>query len=178
VKSFLKKSMIFISCVLVILAIGFISLTLYGWDRVWLRVAGPADMGSVTFLTLQKTPKPNQALVCPTGYCVSSKIDIESPIYALSAQELRQRFINALSNEERLERVDNSEDSLKLRYVQRSKLMQFPDTIRLEFIAVDGERSTLAIYSQSQLGTSDFGVNLKRVKRWLNLLKEFERQNA
>ena len=56
--------------------------------------------------------------------------------------------------------------------------MKFPDTVRIEFIPVDAERSTLAIYSQSQIGHSDMGVNLERVKRWLKYLQVFERHSA
>ncbi len=163
---------------LLIVAIGFVCLTLYGWETIWERVSGPADLGPVTFLTLQKTPKPNQALVCPTGFCVSSKIDLESPTYALSAQELKQRFMKAVENEDQIERVDNAADELKLRYVQRTTLLKFPDTIRIEFIPIDAERATLAIYSQSQIGRSDLGVNLDRVKRWLKYLQQYERQSA
>jgi uncharacterized protein (DUF1499 family) len=177
-KSILKKTLMFVLALVLMIAIGFAGLTFYGWEKLWERVSGPSDLGPVTFLTLQKTPKPNQALVCPTGFCVSAKIDLESPTYALSAQELKQRFINALGNEQQIERVDDAQDELKLRYVQRSKLMKFPDTVRIEFIPIDAERSTLAIYSQSQIGHSDMGVNLERVKRWLKYLQVFERHSA
>ena len=168
----------FVLFLVFVIAIGFAGLTFYGWERVWERVSGPSDLGPVTFLTLQKTSKPNQALVCPTGYCVSAKIDFESPTYALSAHELKQRFIKAIENEDQVERVDDGKEELKLRYVQRTKLLKFPDTIRLEFIAINAERSTLAIYSQSQIGNSDLGANLKRVKRWLKYLQIHERHSA
>ena len=54
------------------------------------------------------------------------------------------------------------------RYLQRSRLMSFPDTIDVRFIAIDNDRSTLAIYSRSQIGRSDFGVNLERIRLWTN----------
>lgn len=177
-KALLKVTLSLILGSLFVVAIAISALTFYGWENVWERVSGPADLGPVTFLTLQKTPKPNQALVCPTGYCVSAKIDLASPTYALSAQELKQRFMNAVESEEQVNRVDDEQDALKLRYVQRTTWLKFPDTIRVEFIAIDAERSTLAIYSQSQIGSSDLGVNLDRVKRWLKYLQTFERQSA
>ena len=45
------------------------------------------------------------------------------------------------------------------RYVQRSALMGFPDTIVVRFFDRAGGRSTLALYSRSQLGHVDMGVN-------------------
>ena len=39
--------------------------------------------------------------------------------------------------------------------------------ITAEFIQIDEQRATLAIYSRSVYGRSDFGVNGKRVTRWL-----------
>ncbi len=177
-KTLLKMIIASIVGLMLVVAITVSALTLYRWENVWERISGNPDLGPITFLTLQKTSKPNQALVCPTGYCVSAKIDLESPTYALSAQELKRRFVNAIESEEQVRRVDDTKDALKLRYVQRTKWLKFPDTIRIEFIAIDAERSTLAIYSQSQIGTSDLGVNLERVKRWLKYLQTFERQSA
>ena len=52
------------------------------------------------------------------------------------------------------------------RYVQRSATMSFPDTINVRFIALSDSTSTLAIYSRSQLGHSDIGVNLARIRLW------------
>jgi uncharacterized protein (DUF1499 family) len=37
-------------------------------------------------------------------------------------------------------------------------------------VPVGDSRSTLAIYSRSQLGRSDLGVNLARIERWLDKL--------
>lgn len=177
-KALLKMVMATVLGLVLLVIVALLALTFYGWENVWERISGPPDLGTVTFLTLQKTPKPNQVLVCPTGYCVSAKIDLESPTYALSAQELKQRFMNAVEGKEQVQRVDDHKDELKLRYVQRTTWLKFPDTIRIEFIAIDAERSTLAIYSQSQIGSSDLGVNLERVKRWLKYLQSYERQSA
>ena len=48
--------------------------------------------------------------------------------------------------------------------------MRFPDTIVVRFLDRPDGRSTLAIYSRSQLGTNDLGVNLARIERWLDKL--------
>ena len=52
-------------------------------------------------------------------------------------------------------------------YVQRSLVFRFPDTIWIQVLPLDANRSTLAIYSRSAYGRYDFGVNRSRVQAWL-----------
>ena len=152
----------------------FLVATTYGWEKVWPYFFGPADMGDVQFEELAKGPKPNQALVCPDGICKDEDRDRTSPIYALTAADLSAKFLTSLQSETSLERVDDKSDPLRMRFIQRSRLMRYPDTIRIQFFAMGEKTSTLALYSQSQIGTSDFGVNRARLNRWLRRLSEFE----
>jgi uncharacterized protein (DUF1499 family) len=57
-----------------------------------------------------------------------------------------------------------------LRYVQRSRVLRFPDTINVKVAALPGGGSTVLIYSRSQLGRSDLGVNRARIERWIGLI--------
>jgi uncharacterized protein (DUF1499 family) len=50
--------------------------------------------------------------------------------------------------------------------------MRFPDTIVVRYLRLGENRSTLAIYSRSQLGRYDLGVNLARIERWLDKLRQ------
>ena len=105
-----------------------------------------------------------------------SKILI-SPSSSVGVEDLSAALTQSLEGEASLERVDDGSDPLRLRYVQRTRLMRFPDTIRIQFYPLeDGAASTLALYSQSQIGTSDFGVNLQRADRWLGRLKDLEKE--
>ena len=52
--------------------------------------------------------------------------------------------------------------------------MSFGDTIRIEILPRDETTSEIAIYSQSQVGYGDAGVNGKRVRRWLARLTDHE----
>ena len=45
--------------------------------------------------------------------------------------------------------------------------MRYPDSITVRFLPLEEGRSTLAIYSRSHYGRSDFGVNKERVDGWL-----------
>jgi len=70
--------------------------------------------------------------------------------------------------------MDDGSDPLNLRFIQRTRRLRFPDTIRVRFFALSENQSTVALHSQSQIGNNDFGVNKQRLIRWLGRLKEFE----
>jgi len=59
---------------------------------------------------------------------------------------------------------------LRLVLVQRSLIFRFPDTITVQVFPQTEGGSTLAIYSRSNYGRSDLGVNKARVQRWLGLI--------
>jgi uncharacterized protein (DUF1499 family) len=148
----------------------FILFELVGPDHVW-SLIGPADLGPVDFKTLQRRTTPNDALACPAGVC-QAKADITSPEFTGSAQDLRQAFAKAIAGEPRLVRVAGDDASLTYRYVQRSWLMRYPDTIVVQFFDSADGHATIALYSRSQLGKGDLGVNLARIRRWLGALQQ------
>jgi uncharacterized protein (DUF1499 family) len=56
---------------------------------------------------------------------------------------------------------------MQIDYVQRTRLLRFPDLITVRFVPVDDTHSTVAIYSRSVWGKGDMGVNRARVEEWL-----------
>ena len=54
-------------------------------------------------------------------------------------------------------------------YIQRTKVMAYPDYISVRAVAADGG-AQLHIYSRSRYGRNDFGVNKARVLAWLKKL--------
>ncbi len=76
-----------------------------------------------------------------------------------------------IASEPRVAIVFAGDDELTERYIQRSALLRFPDTIVVRYFDLPGEMSTLAVYSRSQLGYSDMGKNKARVERWLDKLR-------
>ena len=139
-----------------------------GPERIW-NIFGPPDLGGISFETLKRRSTPNDALACPTDLC-SAKSDIIPPLFSVSASELQLAFGNVIASEERVTKVEAADRDRTERYIQRSRLMGFPDTIVVRFFERPGGRSTLALYSRSQLGKSDFGVNRARIARWLEKL--------
>jgi uncharacterized protein (DUF1499 family) len=154
---------------LAVFALAFAIFQLIGPERVW-TLFGPADLGPVSFETLQRRETPNDALACPPNLC-QAKADVVSPAFAVTARDLRLAFARAIADEPRLLKVNSDDASMTERYIQRSRLMRYPDTIVVRFIDLPGSHSTLALYSRSQLGKGDLGVNLARINRWLAALE-------
>ncbi len=160
--------------ILCAVAVLLILLSLWGWEKAWTATFGPPDLGPIDFEGLKKRSRPNQGLIAPADLSDESSVDATSPVYDLSAEHLRAELLKIALAEPNIERVDDGSDPLRLRFVQRSPRMRFPDTINVSIIPVDANTSTLAYYARAQIGYRDFDVNLKRGKRWLGRLNEFE----
>ena len=128
-----------------------------------------ADTAGVDFGTLVRPSSPNTYLVCPKDRCAAAP-DEEGPIYAVPAAQLFERTRTLLAAEPRTDVVQDQPQILRLVLVQRSAFFRFPDTITLQVFPLPDGTSTLAVYSQSNYGYGDFGVNKDRVRAWIGLL--------
>ena len=144
-------------------------LLMIGPDRAWSGFGNP-DLGPVEFQTLTRRTSPNDALACPPNFC-EAKRDLSPPTFAMNARELRKTMAEVLKLEPRLIRVHSDDETLTDRYVQRTALLQFPDTIVVRYLVRPQEHSTLAIYSRSKIGYSDLGANRARIERWMDELR-------
>ena len=139
-----------------------------GPGAVW-ALFGSADLGPIELGTLTRRTTPNDALAAAPDLC-PARSDVLPPEFATDARALRAAFSIMLQSEDRVERVAANDATLTDRYVQRSALMQYPDTVVAQFFDRPLGRSTLALYSRSQIGRSDLGVNRARLERWLGKL--------
>jgi len=155
--------------VLVVVAIALIFVA-YGRENTWVALFGPPDLGPVDFATLRNKGLINQYLICPEGYCPAARPAAVSPIFTVSPGELRAAVIVAAEVDDRVVQV-SGEGEEELRFVARSNLMRYPDTVSVRVLPAEGG-STLAIYSRSQIGRSDFGVNKARIERWLERIRQ------
>jgi len=128
-----------------------------------------ADTAGIDFTTLVRPSSPNTYLVCPKDRCAAAP-DEESPIYPVPAVQLFEQARTLLAAEPRTELVQDQPAVLRLVLVQRSFVFRFPDTITLQVFPLPDGNSTLAIYSQSNYGHGDFGVNKDRVRAWIRLI--------
>lgn len=125
----------------------------------------PLDV-EVDFARLETGEATNQYLVCPPGLC-RSQPDETSPEFDLPAPTLAAIVRRVVEGEPRTMLLREDAATGQLVYVQRSLVFRFPDTIWIQPLPLDAGRSTLAVYSRSAYGRSDFGVNGKRVRAWL-----------
>jgi len=166
----LKPALKIIAFSLAMIVAGVLAFVLIGPERVW-SMMGPADLGPINFETFERRKSENDALACPSGLCNAAS-DLEPPVFAVDARSLRAAMAKVIASEQRITAVDTANDTLMDRYVQRSALLGFPDTIVVQYQDKPGGKSTVAIYSRSQLGYGDMGVNKARIERWLTKLED------
>nr|WP_298688457.1 DUF1499 domain-containing protein [uncultured Dongia sp.] len=125
-----------------------------------------ADTSFVNFATLARSDTPNDALACPAALC-QAKADLTTGAVAIPAGDLVAKVIAVLAEEPRTELVTRDAGGLKLVFVQRSRIFRFPDTVNIEILPQGDASALLAIYSRSNYGHGDLGVNSARVTDWL-----------
>lgn len=155
-----------VTTIAIVLALAALAVMALGLDRVW-SLMGPADLGSVAFETLERRRTPNDALACPEDLCRAPS-DMTPPVYAIGVERLRQAMAGVIASEPDVTPVADA--GLDQRYIQRTRWMRFPDTVVIRYVPLGPDRSTLALYSRSQLGKGDLGVNRARIARWLEKL--------
>jgi uncharacterized protein (DUF1499 family) len=128
------------------------------------RSSSPVDLGPVSFETLSGGRR--RTMACLSAQHLPGRA-MTPPGYAVTAADLRTAFAKAISAEPRLTAVASDDAEMTDRYIQRSALMRYPDTIVVKFFDLPEGRSTIALYSRSQLGHGDMGVNRARIERWL-----------
>ena len=120
---------------------------------------------------LERGSAPNQFLACPPRFC-RAEPDMTSPRFLVAVEQLAETVKRELSRQPRTETVAESPALQQVVFVQRSAIFRFPDTIWVQFVALDAESASLAIYSRSTYGYGDFGVNARRVRDWLAAIEE------
>ena len=132
---------------------------------VWVRVAkDDAAVWHVDPQTAKRGKRPNQYFLLP-GADRSP-----APEYEMSAAALATKFDAMAMGQADIKVLAGNASDLWVTYIQRSRLMRYPDYISVKFIALENDRSTLAIYSRSRFGRSDLGVNKARIKAWIKAL--------
>jgi len=135
-------------------------------DAIWTGLLG--ELGQeLDFVQLERRRSANDALASPPGFCRLVKADLESPVFQVPAERLREIVSRVAQDEPRTVLIAPSSCAGETRYLVRSPILRFPDLVDVRVIARGEHASTLAIYSRSRVGRYDFGVNRRRVERWL-----------
>ena len=111
----------------------------------------------------------NEYLAAPRG-TTAAPTHSDTRLYQESPRDLLARFDAVARIQSRTTVLAGDLDSLMITYVQRSRIIGFPDYLTVKAVAVEGG-SALIVYSRSRYGRGDFGVNRARVEAWLAALK-------
>lgn len=159
----MMKILLIIVIIAILTALAFVG---YGRERSWRLLFGNPDLGALDLMNIKRTSKPHDALLCSPDTCTSgAKMSAALPVYKVSGSDLIELIDKAFQESGLIyERVDDRSNPLEARYVTRTSLMRYPDTN--QFLAIDNAdgTSSLIAYSRAQIGYSDRGNNLKRLK--------------
>lgn len=166
IKKFFKTLFILI----LVLGLGALALiyTPYG-NQALTSLLSVDEIPPTAFKTLTLASSPNHYLVCPKGYC-SSPINKEAPKFAIPVTELISRWGQMVTAQPRISHIKFSNNGRQVDLVQRTDLVRYPDIITARFIPIDDATSSIAIYSRSIYGKSDFGTNKSRIEAWITIL--------
>ena len=94
-------------------------------------------------------------------------------IYDISALELSKLVGEFIESQEHGKILAQSTDKTHTTYIQRSKLIGYPDYISVEITAKGNNQSKIEILSRSRFGYSDLGVNKKRINNLIAAIDAF-----
>lgn len=106
-----------------------------------------------------RTGRPNDYMIAPGG-------DGEAVLVDTSAADLYDRVVRSFAAKPRTTQLAADPAEGRATFVQRSRLMGYPDAISVRVTPVDGG-SRLSIWSRSRFGQSDLGANRARVDAWI-----------
>ncbi|MEO1748646.1 MAG: DUF1499 domain-containing protein [Pseudomonadota bacterium] len=161
----------FASIAATIIVVGALIATI-GPANIWQRLYGDPDLGPFDLAILERSLKPHDALLCTPGSCNPSiKVDGDLPVFDEKPIALLERLAKHIeSHEGTRQSVNNDAASGSIRYLTRTAWLKFPDTTQFWAVPMADGKTGLVAYSRAQVGYSDLGANLKRLKDWTNFL--------
>ena len=146
-------------------ALGLVALALLLAGMAYVRLAPMREAEwHVAPEADRRTGKPNDYLVAEGG-------DRAAVLRPERPADLLAQIERIALSEPRTIRLAGTLDDGFVTYVQRSRVMGYPDAISVR-AKPEGTGSRLTIWSRSRYGHGDLGVNRKRVTRWLDRLGE------
>lgn len=96
----------------------------------------------------------------------------DAPALILSAtpEEVGAALERVLSTAPRVSRLAGRASDGLVTYVQRSRIMGYPDAISIR-LSPQGNATRVEVFSRSRFGYGDGGVNAARVSRWMTRLQ-------
>ena len=125
----------------------------------------------IDFSKIVPPKKPNWFLALPPGSEGAVKGKGESPLFPVEVRRLKKSLEKLIGDEPRVTILKRSEDGGRYELIARTAILRFPNKVSIEIIELGEQSSSVAIFSRSVYGYSDFGANRKRVNDWLRRLE-------
>jgi hypothetical protein len=141
-------------------------------DAFFRLLFGDPDLGRVDIQSMQRPKSSNNALAAPPGFWENGTPDIETKpltIPAAAAFERIEQTFRVLGQDIKQVEAATSPQGEMRRYVVRTRWIRFPDTLTV--LIINGDPAGIALYSQTQIGRYDWGVNRKRIEHILEALQ-------
>ncbi len=119
------------------------------------------------FKTLKRPDSPNHWLVAPADFAPGP--DAVAPVFAVPATALRAAFMAVVRQTRGANVVTETADGVHV--VVSTPVFGFKDDLRVQFIVLSPQQSTLALYSASRTGYWDLGTNRRRAEDWMTRIQ-------
>ncbi len=123
----------------------------------------PSAVPDSFFGMLRRSGKPNSWLIAPAGFALAA--DGPSPVFDVPMTILKEAFTSVALANGRAKMLESSEHAMHI--LDTTAVMGFKDDVHIQFISINERQSTLAAYSESQVGYWDFGKNRRRIEEWV-----------
>lgn len=90
-----------------------------------------------------------------------------APVFDMPAQGLFKLVGGFILSQKRVGLLAENTNTLEATYIQRSRLIGYPDYISIKITIVNANQSRLEVFSRSRFGHSDLGVNKRRIDQWI-----------
>lgn len=119
----------------------------------------------------------NKLMPCPkTLNCVSSQAQddkhyIEPIRFEGAQQEAHDRLVHIIKSEKRTEILTDHENYIRVEF--SSAVFRFIDDVEFYFLNEKSDEKIIHVRSASRVGSSDLGVNRKRIERIRRKFKDY-----
>ena len=115
------------------------------------------------FRGLTRSGKPNNWLIAPEGFAIGA--DARSPVFDVPVRTLTEAISGVALANGRAKVIERADHSVHI--LDTTAVMGFKDDVYIQFVPLGAKQSTLAVYSESQIGYWDFGKNRRRIEEWI-----------
>lgn len=122
------------------------------------------------FASLQRPSSPNSWLIVSPGLGKQVAADAEVPAYQMTPRQLAAAWQTVVETQPRTRILAVSDNGLQIEAVQRSALFGFIDRISFQAVPIDEDSAGLLVYSRSNVGYWDMGVNRRRLSAWIEAI--------